>query len=63
MNQRSKPEILSAIKARANLFKTVVKNAKIISISFSKSEITFKTIECTLMYFDMMLSGENLLAD
>ena len=35
----------------------------IISISFSKSEITFKTIECTLMYFDMMLSGENSLAD
>ena len=35
----------------------------IISISFSKSKITFKTIECTLMYFDKMLSGENSLAD
>ena len=29
----------------------------IISISFTKSNITFKTIECTVMYFDMMLSG------
>ena len=33
------------------------------SISTISSKITFKTIECTLMYFDMMLSGEKTLAD